>query len=541
MAEGKKLYFAEWRVATPAFNSYEDIQYGQGELGTDFTDNCDGRWGLTLGPLINVVTCSTYDTGGITPTNALGAADSGTMNATVFLYVARGRGIAKITASTLALADPSVIIDLTEAASGPPVYSRSANGTQMISFPMDNTAYHNITTVANAGSADTASANNEGTICRILGFGGSKNQVGFYGGFGRSGAAGTAMNTIRENILSGVVTMDASAWSTVATVTDSLSPTSWAMDDDFWLPGTDRGPLFVEARFTEFRPLIGSISQNAANKVIQIDWYGMNVLICNATGTRYSTSLSGESVGPGLFPRNSSPVQGRCTGAAGLERWLIWNEYNVITGETYVLAARPRQSGDGHNQPLSFYTLATLTNTESRFCKDIGTLGGATSPRVLMGHDTAAAPGNVAWCKYGRVARWYDDTAYDFAASGTWYGTKLLRQPHWKKRIKYIEIDGLSDMTSTETITLQIDMVNPDTGVTSTQTCGAAISKNGTTRIWAKEGDPWLSVSFRPRLVFARGGTTTTSPKVAPEGILRIAYELEELAIDGRLPNEAPP
>jgi len=28
---------------------------------------------------------------------------------------------------------------------------------------------------------------------------------------------------------------------------------------------------------------------------------------------------------------------------------------------------------------------------------------------------------------------------------------------------------------------------------------------------------------------------------VAPEGILRIAYELEELAIDGRLPNEAPP
>ena len=50
-----------WKLDRPAFNSFEDISQGQGELTVDYTENVDCRWGafgICLGPLFTTVSLS---------------------------------------------------------------------------------------------------------------------------------------------------------------------------------------------------------------------------------------------------------------------------------------------------------------------------------------------------------------------------------------------------------------------------------------------------------------------------------------------------
>lgn len=522
---------ASWRFAAPALNSYEDISTGQGPLTVSYCENADGRFTdiLTLGPLVTDIDMSGADAagGGSAGTAATVTAFAFTesMESTEYMLVARGTKLGIIKLSTrLNTADGTAnagapyseaVTDL--------LFTKAANATEEVGVFMDNSAFHVITTVADA--AQTSTANNAGKIVRHAAIMGSDAAAAVVGFLGRSGSAGSAMNTVYQLVLSGTSTMDATALTTKATI--SGAPVIWtgiALDGRFWIIGTTDGPYYLDIDGARFRAMIEEIDNQTSSPtncygIRQSSFFG--TLIPLERSTRLSNDLQGLTIGPEVYPRNTSPVRGRLGRGDGSELWDYWPFYNGT--DTYICAVRPRQSYDlvADQNPVVYYPIIKLSSAESKAVKVAGRRGGQSRRTIYAGNGT-----DCIWWAEGDRQRMIDDSSYTYAASGTCYGTELLRNPHKLKTLKRV---GFKTRNCTSTETISVDIVYRDHRETEqTVRVGAPVISNG----WH-----WIDVpsvrgvlirarSFYPKITLARGGTTTAAPQMVGDFI--VEYEEDD-------------
>ena len=517
------LRWLEWDPTGPALNSFEDTSSGgTGPLTVDYAQNVDTRFGVAcLGPLTNTVTLTAA---GGTGTTAIGFAMSGTMNATLFGYVIRGTKWAKVQISNMTLISDGTETALAEAATSI-VYTKNAAGTpvQVIAIGMDNTAYRCITAVG-AGTTDTHSANNESIINRIMALATPSGTYQRMVGLGRSGAANTGMNTVRYNILSTTVDADASAWGTTATISGKdITFTGFGLDENFWILGTDEGPFYLDSEFATFRELMPEIGRNASNCVGMGRWSYLGLLIPLLRGLRPQKGLqSYGAVGPERYANNTSPVQGRVQGVTGDEQWAYLPVYNIVTGDTYLCAVRPRQPEDWHNNLLSYYPIAWYQTTVVGFIEDIDTANGTrTSPTTVLGLGT-----DMGYITRGAIPREIDDTNYRFAASGTEFLTETRRDLDVVKDVQLVTLTT-TGCSATQTVTVKLQVEDILTGALRTAiTVGAPIASNGFHVLRIPEQDPVSGTRVKPQLVFATA-SSSASPQVI--GKVRVGYHATEL------------
>jgi len=508
---------AIWKLGAPALNSVERTP--EGLLSVSYTDNVDCRWGdvVTLGPLVTVIDCSAA---GGTAANTVAIVFSDTMSATrEYLYGFRGTKWVKIRMDTAAVVSDGTETALAEAATDA-IKTTAANGTQEISIGMDNTAYEVITTVSDTAT-DTHSANNSSVLNRIFGLAGSDDAAGQIAGLGRSGAAGTAQNTIRQNVLSGTVTQDAPNWVTRATVSgEQIIFTGFALDGRFWMIGSSNGPYVLDSDGQRFRTYIDEIDNQTSSPTNCFglsSWSLLGTIIPLNRSTRLSQDLYGKSIGPETYRRNYSSVKGRMGKRDGSELWDYWPIYNVVEDDTYICAVRPRLDGDmiDDASPVVFFPIVKLTDVESKVVRYAGTRGSQSLPKVYLGHDT-----DVAYFSEGRHNRFIEDSTYPYAASGTLYGTELQRFPDRLKKVKRVGFKT-RDCNSSETVTCSI--VYRDHMEVSQTVALPATTSNG----WHWYTMPQGGIearSFYPTFAFARGGTTTNSPKIVGDFV--VEFEL---------------
>lgn len=488
------------------------------------THNCvnvDTRFRGTvgLGPLVTTINLAQT---GETAANANGMAFTRTMSATrEYAEVIRGTKTGKIRLDTRANIADSSMTAFAERARHI-LYSKSSAGDEEIAVGFDNIAYRVATTIGDTGG-DTFAENADAVFNRIHGIAGSDNAAGQVAGFGRSGSTGTAMVTARQNILTGAVTMTDGSWVTRATLSgEAVAFTGFAMDGDFWLVGTDRGVIYLDSNFQRFRLLQTSLNVDLVNchGMGSIDFLGPAVVVPLQRSLRMIQSLQSRSIGLETYRNNLSPVQGLYTGGVtASELWMYVPVKNPYTDDFFICAARPRQQGDPHGNPISYYPIIRIEDKDCEFIEYAGTRGGVTNPTVYFGID-----GDAGWFLEGQSNRFPIDGTCTYAASGTWYGTQLRRDPEKGKKPSCFDFTA-ADCTSTETLTLSITIEDWQ-GVERTVQVGPPVTKNGFHRLWLREADAVDARRITPSIAFARGGTTTATPRI--EGVLGMEFELTE-------------
>lgn len=521
---GVSLQYMEWELSGPHFNSGERIVPGAavGYLGTDYTEGCDTRTEgkLQLGPIVNNVDLSSV---GGTAANTNCYTRSYDMNATEFIYIGRGTKWAKIDALGSGFTHMSPVTEASAATAEritSLLFTRTPGGTQEISVGMRGTAYRVITAVANAGSDDTHAANSSSVINSVMMLG--PDRV-----FGAQDVASATPATLRGNILTGSVTMAAPAWATNATLPGhKLKVNSLGLDGNFVVVGTNRGPQMLDPQYNQFRDLALEIDTDAKNCAAMGNWqpYGLTYSLRYASRTQYG----GNSVsdGPENFPTNTSPVGLRLTAVCGSDRWQYRAYYNETTGNTHILAGRPRQANDPHDNPMSFYCFAVLTSKVCEFLGYIGTMDGLlTYPLLIGGYGTDYFyVGTEGGGVNGFVAPYV-------ASTGTWYGTESRREAHLMKDICAIELETAnttSGYSATLTFALSTDGGSSYTSLSGGLSNNGVVATAGMQRLLpiSDAGVPLSAYSgrhFKPKITLARGNGVGDPPPYAA-GKLRIHY-----------------
>ena len=506
----------EWQVWGPNLNSFELIPTGQttGYLGIDYGIDTESRndGENRLGPAISTTDLS--GTGG-TAANTNCAELSRSMNATEFLYVGRGTRVSKVLPSTMARVAESAgttlganVKDL--------LYTRAAGGTQEISVALgDATAYQVITAVAAAASDDTYSANNESAMfSKFISSGlGANNRI-----FGAQGTTSSTAARVQGNILTGSVTMDASAWAVVGTLAgDNLTITGLGLDGNFLAIGTNGGIYMVDPQYSSFRPLDPETETDSNNGTAMGNWLPLGLVFNNVRSCRFVRSGAGASIGPEVYTANTSPVRGRVTGIAGTDRWLYFAIYDDISDDTYLVACRPRLPGDPHSNLLSYFTLHKFTDTNVDFLKYFGTFNAArTLPTLVGGHDT-----DIFYMGCGRTPRWSDDSSYTYNLTGTTYLTEARRYPGLIKDVEAVEFEAGGTMDAGKTITIGVSFDGAAAVTLS------AVTSTGYKRLLpVSAGVPlgattWSGRRLKPQIAYATDAAAS-SPAVI--GKLRVLY-----------------
>ena len=526
-----QVQIAEWTPWGPAFLTEEQGEVGK--LAVDYADNIDTRWDrqTMLGPLVNVLDCGAADASGGSPaatgtpanTNGFAVAPVEAQAAGPFLYAIRGTKWAKIklTSGTNAptLSSTGAETALGEAATSI-LYTKGDGGGHEITVGMRNTNYRVITAVGSGATDTCTNGSYKGTIVARAASSSAYRDIAVLGK-----VAGTYENSVSMITLSGLAAMATTVPVTRANLSgESISFTGFALDGDKWIIGTSNGPYYLDSSFQEFRPLIEELDNDTAHCNQMGVWGALNssVIIPLKRSTRISKNLSGRSIGPEVFTENGSPIQGTVTAFAPSERWGYFVVYNPVLDQSWICAARPTFQSDWHQYPISYFPIAKLgAGIESRAAYWVGTQGGRTMPMMVFGYDD-----DVAWIDEGRIDRFIDDSSYKYASSGTLYLTKMKRQPDAYKEILWfdVETDGCSD---TETITLSVD-VTDRYGNSYTIQVGAPIVSDGIHRLRVPQDSPInMARDIKPRVAFARGNTTTATPKIVAK--IRMAYTLESM------------
>ena len=507
---------AIWKVSGPNLNSFEVLEDGEpGLLSVDYSTGIDTRWTdvACLGPATTVVDCSTGDTLAVGTTNGL--ALTGTLNGTnKYVYVIRGREPKKVRFTNWTAYDSGY--NLGEAATSI-LYTKSANATEEISIGMAATTYHVVSAVGTDAAADTASANNEALQNRIMGA--APDRIVGLGG-----------QTIRSNALTGTVTMDASAYTTEDTLAGyNVTPTGFAVDGDIWVLGYDNGPWTYDVNADTFFPIMPEAQRSTNNCLGMTTWYPLGVIIPMSRGLRYLKHGSGEGIGPERFLNNTSPVSGRATAVSGTDHWLYVIFYDEPNDDSYLCAGRPRQPGDNHPYPLSWYVLKQFTDTKCQALLNVHDGEGAlTNPAIVGGHAD-----DIFYVTLGRYYREIDDANYRFQTAGILYLTEMRREPGIIKDLVAIELTtSACDATNTVTLGFSVDGgaytdLSGTLDYTSGATLNGVINTNGHQRLLFVDNSnvphTWSAGRrVKPRLTFA-ASANTASPKV--EGDLRLHYK----------------
>jgi hypothetical protein len=491
--------------------SVEDIRGGQGPLGVSYAAGVDTRYDDTcMAPLLTSVSLAGSDAAGGgsvgTAATVRSAAFTGNMNPPEKMLLARGTKLGAIRLDTRAS-----LFDGTAEGAGVPYteavnhlhYTKSATGTHEVSICFDDVIYRSITDVPETGGY-TASANNESHKYRVMFDGGSDAAATVVLGLGRG--SGTVQNKVASNTLSGSTTQDASAWQSRATIGTDVVFTGGAMDGRYALVGTNDGVYLLDSDLQKFRPQQDELPADPNNHqcfgLQAISFLGPGVLNPTIRGLRMSQDANSRSVGVEMYPNNTSPVNGRYGHSTASERWIYMPIYNTVTGESYIMALRPRQPGDAHDQPLSWYTLFELDSLESKICVFSGFKGGVTSPTVWVGRGS-----DVGWFLEPLTQRPWDDSNMTFGVAGTLYGTLLRRDPDKGKIPEFVTLET-AGCTATETIA--IDMVFVDRrGVEQTVRCGAPITKNGRQKLPVPRMAEGVA-AFYPKVTLASAGGNAT-------------------------------
>ena len=502
---------AIWHPYGPIGNSYANDP--EQWLSISYTDGADSRWGeeLWLGPAWNQVDLSGV---GGTPANTSGFADSGSMNATVFLYVIRGTRPAKVQISNwdVQTTNPATL----SAAATDIIKTKSADDTEEISFALGaGNPYEVITAVANIDVADTVSANDESfdadkffeaypaDIIAALGQG-----------------AGTTDNLVAANEIAGSVTMDASAYATKVTMTSDFTFMSGGLDGIFWAIGTDRGVYVVDSQFLKFRPLIPNMGRSEFNCFSMNASPFWGLMFTTTSGLRYMRTIhDSRSIGPDFIANNTSPVKGPITGLAGDGEWDYANVYNVTTGDTYLCAFRPRIPGEpaSTGTPASWFTLHKYASSaRSNALFNLDTRAGTLTNPVLVGGEGS----DMGYITKGRVGRWMDDSNYTFATSGTAYLTEL-RMPGGKKGIVTRVGFRAENLSAARTVTLKISV----DGVTAVQVGASATEQTPDQWHWYEVPDRLAGHRIQPQVDLV--GTSGSSPRAV--GDIIVEYEEEDI------------
>ena len=523
MASNKGYKRAVWKLSTPALNSFENTSGGgEGPLTTDYNLGTDGRFDgiLQLGPLLTAIDLAGANGASPSVTNVKRGTFSESMEATDFLAVIRGKRLATIsTASRLLTSDGTATAFAADATDI--YFSKSENGTEELSVGISgNNAYQVVTAIG--GASYTFTANNEAIVNHVFGSNTSKDAAGQVFGFGMT--AGIE-NTVRSNAIVGAITMDASTWAERSVMTvANLAFTGVAWWGNFIYLGTSAGPMYVNDDFQAFQLRIpeAAYSPNASNCKGMFTWSKLGVVIPMGRECRWFVGENGRSMGPERFDTNTSPVQGRITAGDANELWGMVAVYNPFLDATYLCAIRPRQGKEEylHTNPVSYFPIAKLTDGhECEMVRWAGTKGGVTNGTWYIGDDD-----NVQWFIEGRNNHFPSDTTCTFSTEGSWYGTELRRAPGMEKRPRVLIFETES-CTATETVTVNFTY-RDRTGQSKTTSSDIVVTRNGRQVISIPEDKLFWGTRFRPEIVFARGTTTTLTPRVV--GDLEVIYEERE-------------
>ena len=504
--------FVSWRVDGPALNSYaDDGDY----LGCAHTEDVDCRWDdiMVLSPARNVVNLATHDSGGTLENAHKGITASGA--SLEWIYILRGSRPAKVRLDTMALVNSGIF--QTEVMTDV-LATKSANGTYEVTFASDNTALLHVTSIG--ATTDTTSSNNQTEEFRILGRGAKKGTsqqiIGLGGNAHHQG--------IYSNILSGSVTMDASAWTELLTLTgDDITFTGFGLDGSFQILGTSKGPYYFNELRLTYEPMFEELRMDESlehSRIIE-HWSFLGAIITFRDGIRWWSSGESASFGLEAYNKNSSPVKGRPTAVCADRKWLYIVYYDDEADDSWLTAWRFRQSGDPGTELIVGYTIGFLDGIACRFLTNVGNGNGTrTNPAIVGGHD-----GNMFYWVKGRdvYGRW-DDAGYTFQTSGTWYGTEWRGLPRKRKNIEFFELT-VENCDSDQTVALSVSV----DGGTAIQ-CGATIFTNGLHRLYFQDrGFPVGGQRIKPQVALA--GTSTNSPRI--RGPIRMAYTVTDLEIDG--------
>ena len=535
-----KLTFAEWRVDGHDWNGFEVIPPGgtQGYLGRSYGENTDGRdLGLDhLGPLINTITLSTYDMGtgngslgpsgngglngsfGLGPTEVVGDSTGSsngsaqiTKQGTPYQYVIRGSRPAKINLLTMALANAGLVLSnpATDIIATTPT---STTVRSEVSIGVGTSAAYVSVTEPNVGTpptADTWAANS-----------GAQSAEQF--GLAPDRTIAVTDNTVRGNIQTGSVTMTSPNWATLFSLPLGVTGTGFALDGNLWVLGTNEGPMVVDGATGDPFPLIPELSRDSDHCRQMGNWFALGVVMPLRRALRYQRNGAGKSFGPETFLANTSPVTGQPTAVAASERELFTVEYNVTTGNAYLIAWYERQAGDQHSGPVSPYVIARFTAKQSRFLTWLGTVNGQRTNDTLLG----GYGSDAFWVTCGRTQRWIDDTNYLMAASGTTYGTETRRDLDTLKDVEFVEFDAAGTLDAGKTITMALSLDDTVNTFTATTTAGV-------TRLYAaSSGVPTAAFQgvyrIAPRWTLA-SNSTTAGPRV--RGPVRVYYRLRPTTV----------
>lgn len=518
---------AEWKFG-PAFHSDEGPD---GLLGTSYTQNVDTRFRDTvLGPLITSVDCSGADAaaGGSvgTPATARSMTTTGSINAPEKVIIARGTKLAAIRLDTLAQ-----ILDGTMEGAGAPygenvlevLYTKAADADEQVSILFDNTIYRVLEDIPETGGV-TAGANNESFKFRYIFQALSDSAATSYIGLGR--ADGTPNNSVQLNVLSGTTDMDASAWQDIGTIAgDDIIPTGGAMLGRFPVVATDQNVYLIDQDAKKFRALIEGLAKDADGNqgygTKALGMFGGAVFVPLERSLR-KINIGGRnySVGPETFPFNTSPVRGRWGRPTETDRWVYYPVYNVEEDDSYIVAIRPPERGDEFVDEVQYFPIAHYSTQEAKLCHSTGKKGSQTRNIIWTGYDS-----DVAYFREGTVDQFPDDTGYTYASTGTLYGTRLRRDPFRKKKIVRAFLQTRGCAAGAETIS--VDIVYTDfRGTEQTVRLGGSVGDNGFTPLTPPAGTI-EAMDFYPLLTFARGGTSTNSPKLVHSSLI-VEYEVEK-------------
>jgi hypothetical protein len=356
--------------------------------------------------------------------NACGSAVAVGPNNEYFLYVIRGKDVAKVDMRSMTLVNPGTVITLGDDAASI-VTTETPSGTQEVAIGIEGTtAYRVITTVAAAGTADTHAAATGNPVRRIIGQ--APDRV-----------ASFDTKNVYMNVLSASVTMAAPNWQSMGIMSRrGITPTGFASRGKLWVIGTNDGPYVLNPDTGIFDALVPALGLSLENCRATWLWPPAGVLCGTVNGLRYVNDYASATIGPENLSRNTSPVQGWVTAGCDSARWVFASLYNFRTNDTYLLAGRARLPEDPPGTgEVAWFPIATFEEKRSDFLRNADREGGSPYSILIGGYGA-----NLFYLTQGRTEDWRDDTSvYRYATSGTWYGTELRRDMGMVKDLEAVE------------------------------------------------------------------------------------------------------
>lgn len=529
------LLMAEWRIDGPDFNSFEDIPLGgaAGYLGRDYGVNTDGRaYGVdVLGPKVTSIDLSVYDQtweASILSTetaiasvnlifgppgvvdDAIGMAVINGPGPTPYGYIPRGTQTAKVDLTDMTVKRTG---EIHAAPATDIIATHAPDATREVSVALGDEPYRVLTAVAAPPNSDTWMTNDESQAATI--FGNGVDRIVEMNG-----------NTVKGNILTSGDSMAAPAWAEVTSFdTERPAFTGFALDGPLWVLGTSNGPYMLDKQTGIFFPVIEEIDEHPDNCRGMTTWFPLGIVIPLHDSLRYQRALSGESFGPEVFETNTSPVQGHAHTFTASAKWGYCAFHNPSTNDSYLAACRPRQAGDAHSHPVSWFTIAKLTGVHCEFLRFVGTVNGLrTNPTLVGGYGS-----NAFWLTVGRTIREYEDTNYQHALSGQTYLTELRRQPGIVKDLEACEFTT-ANASANRTVTAKFSIDGDGDYANQALTAGTADGHQR--QAFASSNVPlaWATGRrIKPRLDYATNDAAE-SPRV--EGTFRLYYRIRPTMVN---------